>query len=94
MDIAKDIREWRRSIRTFSGSNLTKMLCYAYNWSSPLATRRLVRQIAGSHANCYVEVIDGEFAPKMVGRSYYWTTLSETLARMLGLTAAPVSAAA
>ena len=41
-----------------------------------LAARRTVRQAAGAHANCPVEVIDGDAAPTLAGRSYYWTTLS------------------
>ncbi len=39
-----------------------------------LAARRIVRRSAGAHANCPVEVIDGECAPTIRGESYHWET--------------------
>lgn len=41
-----------------------------------LSVRRLVRSAAQAHANCPVVVIDGNQAPDLRGRSYYWTTMS------------------
>ncbi|HEY2250918.1 MAG TPA: hypothetical protein VGH74_07640 [Planctomycetaceae bacterium] len=41
-----------------------------------LAQRRAARQAANAHSNCPVDLVDGDAAPRMTGRSYYWTTLS------------------
>lgn len=38
--------------------------------------RRLARRAAGAHSNCRVVVVAGDCAPRLTGRSYYWTTLS------------------
>lgn len=44
--------------------------------SLTLAARRLARRTAGAHAACHVEIVAGDAAPAIRGRSYYWTTLS------------------
>lgn len=41
--------------------------------TTSLSFRRIVRAAAGAHRSCPVEVIAGASAPRIVGRSYYWT---------------------
>jgi hypothetical protein len=42
-----------------------------------LAARRICRKAADAFSHCPVEVVDGsDEAPKLVGRTYYWTTPS------------------
>lgn len=44
--------------------------------TTTLSIRRIVRREANSHSNCPVKIVAGNAAPQIVGRSYYWTTLS------------------
>ena len=37
---------------------------------------RAARIAAAARANCHVRVVSGDVAPRLVGRSYYWTTPS------------------
>jgi len=38
--------------------------------------RRVVREAVGAHTNTPVRIVAGDRAPRIVGRSYYWTTPS------------------
>lgn len=42
--------------------------------SLSLTLRRLARTEAGAHASCPVDVIPGDAAPEVTGRSYHWVT--------------------
>ena len=44
--------------------------------TTTLAQRRTARQQAGAWSHCPVEVVAGDAAPHLAGRSYYWTTPS------------------
>jgi len=41
-----------------------------------LTARRIARREANAHNNCPVEVVAGNVEPRIVGRSYYFTTPS------------------
>ena len=41
--------------------------------NTTIAQRRFVRAAVGAHASCPVVVVAGDRAPRLRGRSYYWT---------------------
>jgi hypothetical protein len=41
-----------------------------------LYLRRIIRESAKARNNCPIDIIEGDFKPKITGRSYYWTTPS------------------